>query len=509
MQIERTKNAVKNSVSGIIYRVVCLLFPFAIRTILIRKLGIEYAGLGSLFTSLLQVLSLSELGFSTVVAFAMYKPVAEDNRPLVCALLGFIRKVYYIVGAAILVAGLAVTPFLPKLIKGEAPADINLYILYFIYLANTVVSYFVFAYKSVLLAAFQRNDIENVIMTISYIAMYVLQVAVLLIFKNYYVYIVFLPLCTLSVNLARSAYVNKKYPDYKAEDTLGEAEKKAVFKNIGAMIGHRLSGTVIFSGTNIVISSRLGLETLGVYNNYFYIVNSLIAIISVLYTALTAGIGNNIVTADVKKNYDDFNTLTFLNVWLVGWMSVTLLCLFQHFMRIWMNGDEAKMLGNSSAFLFALLLYLWKFKDILSTYKDAAGMWKDDFFKPYTVAAVTLLLSLALIGKMGVNGAIVATIAGVFVVSMPWETHAFFKNYFGFSSAKYYLRMLLYTMVVAAAGALTCFVCFKLPETGVLWLLLKGAICIALPNAVFLSVSFKTREFKVVLEKIKYLIKWK
>lgn len=100
------------------------------------------------------------------------------------------------------------------------------------------------------------------------------------------------------------------------------------------MIGHRLSGTVIFSGTNIVISSRLGLEPLGVYNNYFYIVNSLIAIISVVYTALTAGIGNNIVTGDVNKNYADFKTLTFVNVWMVGWMSVTLLCLFQHFMRI-------------------------------------------------------------------------------------------------------------------------------------------------------------------------------
>ena len=113
MQIERTKNAVKNSFSGLIFRVVCLLFPFAIRTILIKKLGIEYAGLGSLFTSLLQVLSLSELGFSTVVAFAMYKPVAEDDKPLVCALLGMIRKVYYIVGAVILIVGLAITPFLP------------------------------------------------------------------------------------------------------------------------------------------------------------------------------------------------------------------------------------------------------------------------------------------------------------------------------------------------------------------------------------------------------------
>ena len=171
MQIERTKNAVKNSFSGLIFRVVCLLFPFAIRTILIKKLGIEYAGLGSLFTSLLQVLSLSELGFSTVVAFAMYKPVAEDDKPLVCALLGLIRKVYYIVGAVILIVGLAITLFLPKLIKGDAPADINLYLLYFIYLFNTVVSYFVFAYKSVLLSAFQRTDIESNIMSVSYVAM--------------------------------------------------------------------------------------------------------------------------------------------------------------------------------------------------------------------------------------------------------------------------------------------------------------------------------------------------
>lgn len=509
MQIERTKNAVKNSISGIIFRVVCLLFPFAIRTILIKKLGIEYAGLGSLFTSLLQVLSLSELGFSTAVAYAMYKPVAEDNKPLVRALLGFVRKVYYIVGATILIVGLAITPFLPKLIEGDAPADINLYALYFIYLFNTVVSYFVFAYKSVLLSALQRTDVENNIMSVSYVAMYAMQVAVLLAFKNYYVYIIFLPLCTLAINLARSAYVNKKYPDYKAEDTLGEAEKKEVFKNIGAMIGHRLSGTVVFSVSNIVISSKLGLEPLAVYNNYYYIVNSLLAVISVVYVALTAGIGNNIVTADVQKNYDDFKTLTFFNVWMVGWMSITLLCLFQHFMRLWMGGDETKMLDDSSAFLFALLLYLWKFKDILSTYKDAAGMWKDDFFKPYAVAAVTLLLTVLLIKPMGVNGAIVAMIAGVFAVSMPWETHAFFKGYFKFSPAKYYLRMAVYTLVVAAAGAATFAVCRLFPADGAGWLMIKGVICVLLPNSVFLLLSFKTREFKVVTEKLKGLIKKK
>ena len=190
-------------------------------------------------------------------------------------------------------------------------------------------------------------------------------------------------------------------------------------------------------------------------------------------------------------------------------MSVTLLCLFQHFMRIWMGGDESKILGDSSAFLFAVLLYLWKFKDILTTYKDAAGMWKNDFFKPYAVAAITLILAELLIKPMGVNGAVVAMIAGVFAVSMPWETHAFFAGYFKFSPAKYYLRMLVYTLVVAAVGAATFALCSSLPSSGVGALLLKGVICVLLPNAAFLLLSFRTREFKVVAGKLKELLKRK
>lgn len=507
MQIEKTKNAVRSSLSGLIYRAVTLIFPFVIRTVIIRELGMKYAGLGSLFTSVLQVLSLSELGFSTAVAYAMYKPIADDDKKLVGALLGFVKKVYYIVGAAILCVGLAVTPFLPRLISGEVPADINLYTLYFIYLFNTVVSYFVFSYKSVLLAAFQRTDVENGIMMLANFAMYVLQIAVLLAFKNYYVYIIFLPLCTLAINIARSVYVDKKYAEYLALGELDRGVKREVFKNIGALMGHRLSITVVVSVVNIVISAKLGLDDLAVYNNYYYIVNALIAIVAVVHSALTAGIGNNIVVHDKAKNYGDLNTLTFLNVWMVGWMAITSMCLYQPFMRIWMGGDTAKMLPDSSALLFVLLLYLWKFKDILSTYKDAAGMWRADFWKPYVVAVSTLILTLLLIDKVGVNGVVLALIFGVFIVSMPWETHVFFKHYFQRSAAKYYLRMFIYTAIVVIVGVLTYFVCSFLPESGILALCAKFLICVILPNAIFVVCSFKTREFKVLCNKTRSLVK--
>lgn len=507
MQIEKTKNAVRNSLSGLICRAVMLVFPFVIRTVIIRELGMKYAGLGSLFTSVLQVLSLSELGFSTAVAYAMYKPIADDDKKLVGALLGFEKKVYYIVGAAILCVGLLVTPFLPHLINGEVPADINLYTLYFIYLFNTVISYFVFSYKGVLLAAFQRTDVENNLMMLTNLAMYALQIVVLFAFKNYYVYIIFLPLCTLGLNIARSVYVNKKYAEFLTFSELDSGVKREVFKNIGALMGHRLSITVVVAVVNIIISAKLGLDDLAVYNNYYYIVNALIAIISVVHSALTAGIGNNIVVHDVDKNYGDFNTLTFLNVWLVGWMAITLMCLYQPFMSIWMDGDTAKMLPDSSALLFVALLYFWKFKDILTTYKDAGGMWRADFWKPYVVAVATLILTLILINTMGMNGVVIALLVGVFVVSMPWETHVFFKQYFHRSAAAYYLRMFIYTAIVAASGVLTYFVCSFLPSSGVLALIIKFLICAVLPNAIFVLCSFKTREFKVLCNKMGGLVK--
>ncbi len=505
MQINRTTNTIKNTATGLIFKILNLLMPFVIRTLIINKLGMEYAGLSSLFTSVLQLLSLSELGFASVVAFEMYKPIAENDRDKICTLITFMRKVYYVIGSALLVVGLAITPALPYFIKGEHPADVNLYVLYFIYLFNTVISYFCFAYKGVLLSAHQRNDVENNVMTLCNMIMYVCQIVALCVFPNYYVYIIFLPLSTLMINLLRARIVNKMFPAYREKREIAAEDKKKIFRNIGAMVGHSMSGVLVVALINVIISANLGLNALAIYNNYYYIASALMGIVRIFYISLMGGIGNSMVVESRDKNYRIFRVLNFINVWLVGWMSVCLLCLFQPFMGIWVGSEN--MLPDLSAFLFVLLVYFWKFKDMVYTFKDAAGMWRADFWKPYVVTAVTFIAAMILIKLLGIDGVIIAMLLGVFVVSMPWETHVLFKDYFAKSPKRFYLSMLVYTLAIFTVGVLTYYVCSFLPKSGYVGLLLKFAVCLVLPNLIFVALSFRTEEFKSVCDKLKSMLK--
>ncbi|UKI56602.1 MAG: hypothetical protein L6V90_05600 [Treponema succinifaciens] len=171
-----------------------IFFPFLIRTVLIKKIGIEYAGLNSLFSSILQVLNLTELGFASAVVYSMYKPIAEDDKDTICALLNFYKRVYFIIGLVILALGSAVMPFLPHLIKGNVPQDINIYVLYSIYLVNTSLSYLLFGYKNSLLNAHQRRDVISNILTITQGLMNICQLLILVTIKNYYLYVLMMPI---------------------------------------------------------------------------------------------------------------------------------------------------------------------------------------------------------------------------------------------------------------------------------------------------------------------------
>ena len=221
IKLSRTKNAVRNIYSGMFNKIFTIFFPFLIRTVLIKKIGIEYAGPNSLFSSILQVLNLTELGFASAVVYSMYKPIAEDDKDTICALLNFYKRVYFIIGLVILALGTAVMPFLPHLIKGNIPQDINIYVLYSIYLVNTSLSYLLFGYKNSLLNAHQRRDVISNILTITQGLMNICQLLILVTIKNYYLYVLMMPIFTVLNNVMvgietkRICYVKKYWNDKK------------------------------------------------------------------------------------------------------------------------------------------------------------------------------------------------------------------------------------------------------------------------------------------------------
>lgn len=163
---------------------------FLIRTIVIYTLGTLYLGLDGLFTSVLEVLNLTELGIASAIVYSMYEPLAKGETAKVCALLNFYRRCYRIIGLVVAIAGLLLLPFLPHLITGKVPADINIYLLYLMHLTGTVLTYELFAYRTSLLNATQRNDVVSKVNFVCYLCRCALQIVALLAFHSYYLYVI-------------------------------------------------------------------------------------------------------------------------------------------------------------------------------------------------------------------------------------------------------------------------------------------------------------------------------
>lgn len=505
MKIDKTNRAVKGIVFGSINKVITIFLPFIIRTIIIKYLGTEYVGLGSLFSSILNVLNLAELGIGSAIVFSMYKPIAEDDEEKINALLNVYRKIYLIIGICVLCLGLAVLPFLKYLIKGSYSNQINLYILYSIYLANTVIGYFFFAYKNSLLTAHQRNDIASNINSVVMIVMYLCQIAVLAIFKNYYIYAIFLPLSTLAINIYTAIVTKKMFPKYFCKGSIDKESKKKLKKQMAGLVGAKICNVVQASIDSICISSFWGLVTLGIYNNYTYIITAIQGFLIIFNNSVIAGIGNAIQTEDLEYNKKLFNKIHFIIVWVVGLCSACFICLFQPFMTAWVGTEN--LLKLSVVALLVLQFYVGQINTVVILYKDAQGLWWEDKFRPLAVSAVNLVGTIVSAKFQFLEGVVIATIAAQVLVSTPFSTHVLFKNYFKQGEASYHIKQLLYFFANFAIIALCYFIGTLIPVSNILKIVINLFICLILHTAIFYLLFFKTEVFKDTKSQVKTYIK--
>ena len=507
MKINKTKNALSNILYGSINKFLSILFPFIIRTIIINVLGIEYLGLNSLFTSILNILNLAELGFGTAMVYSMYKPIAEDDTNTINALLNLYKKIYRIIGCIVLVVGLAIIPFLQYFIKGSYPADINLYTLYLVFLSNNVISYFFFAYKTSLLAAHQKNNVTSKIQIITSTLMYVAQIVVLFCFKNYYVYIIFLPLSTLALNLLTAIITQKQYPQYFCKGQVTTEQKSKIKKQIYALFLHKIGYVIQASIDNICISAFLGLTLLGKYNNYYYIITAIQGFMTILKQSLIAGIGNSIITESKDLNKKFFYKIMLIFAWIVGWCSTCLLCLYQPFMNVWVK--EANMLSFSVVVCLTILFYTAEIRSAIGIYKDALGMWHEDRFKPICISAVNLVGTLLSAYFGWFEGIILSTAVAYLFVGLPWETFIFYKKYMQEKTSSYYLKQLFYLITTLFTVISTYYICSLIQLVGIPKIIVNGSICLIVPNIIFMLAYCNTPEFKNLIKGKKLMAKLK
>lgn len=507
MSESRVRNSKRNMMSGMVRQMLGIVLPFITRTLILHKLGAEYQGLDSLFRSVLHVLNLADLGFSTAVVYILYKPIAEKDYSSVCAIIAYLKKVYRIVGLVILCVGMAILPVLPRFISGTYPSELNIYVIYVLYLTNAVVSYWGFAYKSTLLTAMQREDVVNNIYTVSTTGLRIAQVILLLITTDYYFYIAAMPLFTIINNVLIAVFSRKLYPFIEAKGKIPEAIRKDLNKQIKGIVINRVGDVARNGFDSIFISSFLGLVSVAIYDNYYYIFFALHNITLTITNAMQASTGNSIAIETREKNYKDLNKFSFIYTWFTGWCSICLCCLYQPFMLFWMNGNTEMLFSTGNMLLFVLYYYAISMNNIRNLYVNGAGLYWELRLWFILEAVGNIVLNLVLGYFFGVTGIILATIITIFVCNFITRTNVLFKVYFKKSPMGFYRKHLIWFGVFVLNCAITYGLCAFITVDGLLGLFLKAAVCVIVPNIVFFALYCKTSMFKESAAFVRRVIK--
>ena len=497
--MNRTNSVIRNIRWGIMQRIVGIILPFVVRTVLINSLSASYAGLSGLFASVLSVLSLAELGISNAIVYSMYKPISEGNKCKVCALLNVYRSAYRIIGCVIVSLGLFLMPFLKYLIHGGVPNDVNIYLLFCIYLFNTVISYFLYGYKSCILSVNQRQDAVSKISIITRMLLQLLQCVLLLYYRSYYLYVLVIPLATVAENFLNSYWSSKLYPQYVPRGSIDDEEYAGLKKRVSGLIIWKLGGTTRNTLDSIAVSMYLGLVTVAIYNNYWLIINAVSSFLSIISSSMLASVGNKIATDTPEANYKDFHKFHFIYMWIAGWCTICMMCLYQPFMKQWM-GDNL-MFSNGIMLMFCYLFFMLKQGDINSVYYQAAGMWWEGRWRSVIEAVSNLTLNFILGKTFGVLGILIATIIS-YNIAYFYGSKFTFTSYFKNDRLKvFYLDNLIYLMITAFSGFITYRLIGFLGaafSSHIIKNMIALLICILVPNTVFLllySLNKQTKQY--------------
>lgn len=502
----RTINTFRNIGTGFVSQGILYLVGILNRIVFIRCLSAEYLGVNGLFSNVLSMLSLAELGIGTAIVFALYKPLADRNKKEIAALMHFYGKAYKIIGCVVAGVGLILLPFMNIIIGTTPNIKENLTVIYLLYLFNTSLNYF-FSYKTSLLNADQKNYIITSVSTITTVLQSIAQWLVLLIFQNFILYLIVQSVFIFLYNVSISVYVNKTYKyinTYKNEKIKYET-KKILFVNIKALIVTKVSGVLVNCTDNIIITALQGLVITGVNSNYVLLTNTLNGILSVVFSGMTGSIGNANSTMDEEEKYRLFTSVNLLNFWLYGWSAIAFVILSNDLIAFFFG--KQYVVGMSIVVIMAVNYYTVGMQNAVWTFYNTLGLYRYGQYLGLITGLINIVFSI-LLGKMwGLFGILLATFISRLFTNIWYSPYVLFEYGLKKSFLLYCIKYIKYILILIITLVINYYlVCFSLDNL-LLSLILKIIINIFVPNIIFSVIFFRTAEFKYIISKISFLVR--
>ena len=502
MSESRLDKSRRNITAAVLQYALNMLLSWAGRIIFVRVLSADYLGINGLFTNLINVLSIADLGIPAAMAYSLYKPLAQGDTEKIKSLVAYFKKIYFVIAGAVFVIGLALIPVLPYIIKLDNPiANLNSY--YILVLINTVSSY-VFIYRTTLLTADQKGYVLQRYIMVFRVISFAAKVLVLLVLRNYLIYLgcgVFVELCS---NVAQNSGTLRRYPYLKDKaPVLSESDKKAIWKNVFDLFIYRISGVIQTNTDSILISLYAGTVFVGYYSNYQMMILAVTAVISLIFSNVKASVGNMIASSDssLENRLKVYWTMESLNFWITAFCSISFICLFQPFIQLSFGTEY--VLPFADMIVIVLIFYTSNIRQPIWVFRETTGL----FHETRMVTTITAILNIALSAVIGwfhgMTGVLIATLISRIVYAWWKEPMILFGKVFGCSAKRYYINYFIQAALFTVICGITYLLCkFVTVTNDYLSFVLKILMCTIVPNTFFFALFFKNQGLRDLVRKL-------
>lgn len=498
MSNSRTKNTILNSIFGIIVKIVTIFSAFIVRTIFIKVLGIQYAGVQGVFSDILMMLSFAELGIGSAITYALYKPIAENDDLQIGKLMRAYRRIYTLIAVVVLLFGIALTPFLDYIIHDVPDIKENIQLIFLLYVLNSSTSYLLI-YKSTFLTAAQKDYLVSKYRIGITILRSLIECLLLLVFANFILYLLVSICFNFLQNYIVAKVAEREYPVLRKKNTekLDQTEKKGLFENVRALFLYKVSGVVLNGTDSVITSTILGTAYVGLLGNYYLISNQLYSFFMQIFSASSASIGNLAATSTGEHQLQIFRKMMFLCFWIYCVTSTCLFVGFQPFLTLWLGGDY--LLSNYVVAAIVCEYYIRGMLSPISQFRHSNGLFVQGKYRPLIMAIINIAISTLLAYKIGLLGVILGTILSRALTQLWYDPWLIYRLVFHKSVLSYYI-MYLQQLLILGVSCLIALLLYNFVACEILWMkfIIATCIAVAIPNLLIALFYCKTTEFNQI-----------
>ena len=504
----RTRYTLINMVVNVGGQLMNQVLLFISRMVFIHYLSAAYLGVNGLFTDVLGILNLAELGVGTAMIYSLYEPAAKNDEHRLAQLMNLYRLLYRIVAVVVLLVGLALMPFLGFFIKDSSGIE-HLRLIYLMYVANSVCSYLL-SYKNSIYLAYQKAYVRNLWAQLCDAVKTLFQIVLIVLTGNFILYLAVQFVMQFIPNIIVSVKVDKEFPYLKECRELPEKEEfHGILRNIGAMSFHKLGTVIVRNTDSLLMSSFVGLLSVGLYSNYKLVLSGINNMMDKFSNAFTGSLGNLSAIEDEKRVYGIYRELDLLFFVIYGYWTAGLFALFNAFITLCFGPDYCFSMATVA--VLVMEFYITGQRKVNLLFREAKGLFWHDRYKAIVEAIINLVVSLILVQYFGIAGVLGGTVISSLTTCVWVEPYILMRYGIREDWQKklrdYFIRYLQRALVVAALAAVSYGWVRFCPAKNIGWFLLDGVLYTLLFGAVMVVLYRNTPEFDQLKGRVTAVVK--